>query len=82
MKGFRPLQSLLIVLLLISTCQAYFKEKKLFKLLLLGAALAPRGFVPIPIPEYHHDHDHHKVVHVSHGHHYGHHGYGHHGYGF
>lgn len=86
MNASRQLKALLVLLLLAASCEAYFKEKKLLKLLLLGAALAPRGFVPIPIPEYshdHHDQGHHKIIHVHHGHHYGHHGYGHHhGYGF
>ena len=84
MSNQHRLQSILVMLLLATASEAYFKEKKLIKLLLLGAALAPRGFVPIPIPEYtHHDNqEHHKVVHVHQGHHYGHPGYGHQGFGY
>lgn len=49
-----PKAALLAVLLAMAAIQgadAWLKEKKLAKFFLLGAALAPRAFIPVPIPE-------------------------------
>lgn len=42
---------ILLVAALAVSSDAWLKEKKLAKLFLLGVALAPRGFVPVPIPQ-------------------------------
>ena len=52
MNFHRQLLSVLAILLIVSTCYGmpYVRERRLFRLLLLGAALAPRGIVQVPVP--------------------------------
>lgn len=47
----KVLLGVVLLALVVSQGEAGLKEKKLAKFFLLGVALAPRGFVPVPVPQ-------------------------------
>ncbi|XP_022655729.1 uncharacterized protein LOC111268006 isoform X2 [Varroa jacobsoni] len=83
--NLRALLGVMVLALVVSQNEAGIKEKRLAQFFLLGVALAPRGFVPVPVPQYknhyglkqqklEHIHIHAHSKHEDHGdyHHHGH----------
>lgn len=48
----KVLLGVVLMALAVSQVQSGLAEKKLAKFFLLGVALAPRGVVPVPVPQY------------------------------